>query len=664
MPTENGKNNMSVQFGRWNFAGEPMDAEYINKINATFAPYSPDGNNRYVHGGVSILYGAFHTTAEGHQESQPHIAPSGAVITWDGRLDNRAELLRDLGDCVLSNPADVTIVAAAYEKWGINCVARLLGEWALSVWNPTNRSLFLAKDLVGTHHLYYSLDNNHVVWSTLLDPLVLLAAKTFGVCEEYIAGWFSRLPSAHLTPFVGILAVPPSSLVRIQPGKQTISKYWDFDPAARIRYSTDAEYEEHFRALFSEAVQNKLRCDRPILAELSGGMDSSSIVCMADALVVRGVAEPVRIDTVSWFDNSNSDTDERPYFRKVEERRGRVGCHIDLGGSSQRRDDSQYRCFRSQFRNDHFAAIPVSNSHLSSELFRQYAACLRSRGYRSVLSGIGGSEFMGDGVPTPVPELQDLIATARLTTLLKRLTAWASKMQTRRLPLLLEALRGFLPFTVAGPTDDVRTATWLDRDFARRNHTALRGYAGRIRRGSGLPSFQHQLLTLDSVRRILAFRGPQSELPREVRYPFLDRNLLRFIYALPRDQIVRVGQRRSLMRRALTGLLPEEILNRKQKASLHHELQQSTRNTGVDWPRSEDIGWPMVSSSMHIIDPIRFFEALQRARYGETDTLQSLRYTLTLEAWLSHLSVRGVVADSVGSKRPVYSPYLTTNQPG
>ena len=221
---------MSVQFGRWNFEGQPPAPDYIEKVSATLAPYGPDSNESYSKGGVRILYRAFHTTKESHREKQPHISSSGAVITWDGRLDNRAELISELSDSLTNGSTDVAIVAMAFDKWGANSFAKLIGDWALSIWNPGNRSLILAKDPIGTRHLYYSFDNNQVTWSTILDPLVRLAGKTFALNEEYIAGWFSMFPAVDLTPCVGIHSVPPSSSVLLRPGKHTLSKYWDFDP--------------------------------------------------------------------------------------------------------------------------------------------------------------------------------------------------------------------------------------------------------------------------------------------------------------------------------------------------------------------------------------------------------------------------------------------------
>src|SRR6266571_1942866 len=215
---------MSVQFGRWNFEGQPPSSEYIEKVSAALAPYGPDSNESYSKDGVRILYRAFHTTKESRRETQPHISSSGAVITWDGRLDNRAELISELRDSLTISSTDVAILAAAYEKWSTNCFAKLIGDWSLSIWNPNNRSLVLAKDPIGTRHLYYSFDDNQVTWSTILDPLLRFAGKTFAICEEYIAGWFSCFPAAHLTPCVGLHSIlPRKSVIAPTPNTKSIS---------------------------------------------------------------------------------------------------------------------------------------------------------------------------------------------------------------------------------------------------------------------------------------------------------------------------------------------------------------------------------------------------------------------------------------------------------
>src|SRR5262249_33632061 len=155
--------------------------------------------------GVTAIYHHFHTTKESRREMQPHVSPSsGAVIMWDGRLDNRKELIKELRNGLTPECTDVAIAAAAYDTWAGKCFGRLLGDWSLSIWNPNRHSLLLAKDHIGTKHLYYSFDRERITWSTILDPLLLFAGKTFEVCEEYAAGWFACNASENLTPYVGI----------------------------------------------------------------------------------------------------------------------------------------------------------------------------------------------------------------------------------------------------------------------------------------------------------------------------------------------------------------------------------------------------------------------------------------------------------------------------
>ena len=144
-----------MQFGRWNFEGPAPAEDYIDKVSATLAPYGPDSNESYSRDGVTILYRSFCTTKESHRETQPHVLASGAVLTWDGRLDNRTDLISELHDAVNLSSTDVEIAAAAFERWGDKCLGKLIGDWALSIWNPRERSTLLAKDPIGTKHLFY-----------------------------------------------------------------------------------------------------------------------------------------------------------------------------------------------------------------------------------------------------------------------------------------------------------------------------------------------------------------------------------------------------------------------------------------------------------------------------------------------------------------------------
>jgi len=184
-------------------------------------------------------------------------------------------------------------------------------------------------------------------------------------------------------------------------------------------------------------------------------------------------------------------------------------------------------------------------------------------------------------------------------------------------------------------------ATWFHHGFVRRNHAALRSYPFRVKLFGPLPSFQDNIDQLDLNRRFLACCGLQSELLREIRYPYFDLDLLEFAYAIPREQLVGVGKRRFLMKRALAGIVPDEILNRKKKMSA---LQETPKDTSPKWPSVEEVDWQMVSSSAGIVDSGRFLEALQKARRNEDVPFDSLSCTLLFESWLRHLTTQKILS--------------------
>ena len=120
----------------------------------------------------------------------------------------------------------------------------------------------------------------------------------------------------------------------------------------------------------------------------------------------------------------------------------------------------------------------------------------------------------------------------------------------------------------------------------------------------------------------------------EKRYPFLDRDLLEFMYAIPRSQLVRPGQRRSLMRRALGGIVPEEVLNRKRKAFV---TRGPVAALSANRQRLGDLTQEMLTASFGIVSPSVFAESIENARRGQGIQIVTMMRTLALESWLRHM---------------------------
>jgi len=614
---------MSAQFGRWNFDGRPLDKRYLDEVANLLSPYGPDRQTSYVASNVSLLNCAFHVTKESHREAQPYVTQSGDVIMWDGLLDNRDQLTKELRLAKAEDYTDSAIVAAAWAQWDTNSFAKLMGDWALTIWSSARQTLFLAKDCMGTRLLYYCGGDRHLAWSTILDPLVVLAGRAFHLDEEYVAGWLSHFPAAHLTPFMGVNAVPPASYVRIQDGKIKTTKYWHFPLDRTICHPTDRDYEEHFLTLLETSVLRRLRSDAPILAELSGGMDSSAIVCVADRLAARGCAPGTRIDTVSYYQDGEPAWDERPYVAVVEKMRGRGGCHIDV---------SSHTLLNYRYDSRSPELTPVSRG-VTSDSVRQLAKCIASSKNRIVLSGLGGDEVLG-GAPAFLPQLADLFVAARFVALMRQLKAWALSDRTTVLALLVEVARAFLPTSLNGGSRNADPPLWLAAHFVAAHPRAFSRYQNPFSLFRVKPSLQEKLETIDALQRQLACCVQTAPILCERRYPYLDRDLLEFLFTIPPNQLQRPGQRRSLMRRALVGIVPEGLLNRKRKAFL---ARQPLLDIMSHWSAYSALTDNSLLADLNIVDRRRLLDSLEQAKAGNIIPLPLLAHAVVLEKWLRHI---------------------------
>jgi asparagine synthase (glutamine-hydrolysing) len=612
---------VSVEFGLWNFQQNTRDPTRMQRVRKILSAYACDGESEYTDDEVALLHLPFHVTPESESERQPFLTDSGKILLWDGRLDNRQELIEALRETLRDDLGDTAIAAAAMESWGTCGLERLVGDWALSLWDPKERVVLLAKDFLGARSLFYTVEENCFVWSTLIDPLLLTERRPSQLQEEYLAGWLSHFPATHLTPFAGLHSVPPAAYVLFRPRLATVHQYWAFDPNKRIRYRDDREYEDHFRSVFGEAVRRRLRAGAPVLAELSGGMDSSSIVCMADHVMAQGSSGTPRLDTISSFDDSEPNWNEAPFFGKVEERRGRVGHHVALEFGKH---------WHPLFAPNVFAGAPGFGCNLNDNA--DYETYIASGCYRVLLQGTGGDEVLG-GVPTPLPELADLLVSGRVSFFLRRLLVWAIAQRIPAVLLAGETIRLFLPTSLSRRSP--AKPTWLTPPFARRNARALNGYARRFRLFGPGPSFEANLSALESLRRQIGSAGISPRLRVERRYPFLDRDLLEYLYAIPREQLVRPNERRSLMRRALVGIVPAEILNRRRKAFL---VRAPLTSLKTELPLLLERLRDMNLSRSGIVNLNAFRDLLKNAPEGGTLPIVPVLRTLLIEAWLAHLA--------------------------
>jgi asparagine synthase (glutamine-hydrolysing) len=616
---------VSVQAGIWNLNDEPIRREWLTGISSELERFGPDSEAIHTSGSIGMLYRAFHTTAESRFEQQPVISAAGRTYIWDGRLDNRDELLKQLGSAFAEPSTDADISAKAFDQWGTKCFGAFIGDWAFSVWDPGKEELILARDYLGIRPLFYHYRADRIAWCSQLLPLALRCAP-LTLCNEYIADYLVMHPDARLTPYREIHAVPPGCFVRTTRKSCANHRHWNFQPHSKITYPKDSDYEQHFQHLFAQAVRCRLRSNSPILAELSGGLDSTSIVCMADHILKNDGSSTPRVDTFSFWDSEEPDDEDFRYVTQVEKQRGLPGHHARLRSTG----DSL------PFANFQFTAAPGFDGR--EEVKTAIRQLLEQTPYRVVLSGRGGDEANGQALDFRV-QIADCISTFQFTKAAQLLKAWSIRARHPVMQLLGQSANLLLParMRIGNRNQLKQSAPWVNHSFSVHHRIApllLTAAEGACR---WLPSTRDAFQTINTLAREMS-RLPPSDA--EKRYPFLDQRLLEFLMSIPPEQVLRPGDRRSLMRRALSNLLPKEVLSRKGKSGTGRCVALTINK---HWHTIQHLLDAPLSSRFGFIEADALRNAATSGRHGQLSQIVRLLRAIALELWLREAIARGVI---------------------
>jgi asparagine synthase (glutamine-hydrolysing) len=613
---------MSALAGVWAVGNAPVPTELLARISRALERMGPDGETTAEFPSGRMVFRPFHTDAASRRSPGP-LASDGYLLAFGGRLDNAAEVRRTLRYAV-PHASDAELVLATYRAAGIEGFASLVGDFALSLWDPTRKQLLLACDALGRRALYYHRNAEHLFWASECRPL-LQAVGRVSLDDEFVADYLANRVSVGHSPFQGIHAVPAGHVLVVDDGADArLVRYWQFDPGYRVTYRTDAEYAEHFSSLFREAVACRMRADGPVVCELSGGLDSSSIACTADALVRGGHVEAPSIRTVSHVYRTSATSDETPYIEQVERLLGQRGEWVL---------DDEWPLLQplpKGLRPD----LP-SGRLASAAAEGRVDTLMKGWGSRVLLCGIGGDQLFWSQPYVGLP-LADHLVRGQLVELFRAGVAW-SRWQGHALPGVLwaGAVKPLLPRAWQLRVEpEERMGEWIDSEFARRTQLPARMLPGVDDVGFHLPSTSRQYGLICPSLRPFALERSASERYVDVRYPYLDRRLVEFALAIPLDQKVRPGETRSVVRRGLVGIVPEAIRTRVSKSGPSEALQRALIR---EWPRvSPWLSAPLVAEHGYV-DGDAFRTTLDRARHGLTTHASQLRKTLSLEMWLRTL---------------------------
>ena len=551
------------------------------------------------------------------------------VLVADARIDNREEVARALpGSEPEGGEEDARLLRAAYARWGSACVDRLVGVFAFVVWDVQERVLFCARDPVGVRPLYYTFQPHRLfACASSLGALLALQDVPRQINEVRVADYLARRgEDTAATFYEGVLRLPPGHTLTLGTGRDpVVRRYWEFGGRDALHRASDAEFEEGFRAVFSEAVRCRLP-QGPVGVLLSGGLDSSS---------VAGVAAGLYPGTVHSFSATFPDlpeaelriSDERAYVAAVAKAAGLASQLVPVSGHSPADELGRYL--------DHLHQPPfVSNLYLLHHL--QMAA--RAAGVGVLLDGCEGDDAVSHGLErfwelgylgewTTFRTEGDALAahtggtSADVFAWLGRRGAMA-RARSRPVRFLVEApaLAALSGESVADvivahllkPLLRPLVHRWrghshtvpalLSPDLVRRTdyEDRLEAYADLGR--STIMSAQelHRLVLTAGAGAIATGLEESSHLASmdgvERRHPFYDVRVLNYCLSLPVEQKLRDGWTRSILRRSLRDVLPESVRTRVDKADLsphfyrsllHVERERLGRLLRDDWERLE-----------------------------------------------------------------------------
>jgi len=556
---------------------------------------------------------------------------SGCQIALSGRIDNLRDLRYQLaapGD----RPSAPELIALGIERWGLDeCLKRLIGEWVAAIFDPSRRCMMLARDFSGVRHLYYTVLNGVLIWSSILPSLRSMIPDA-SVQYDYLAKHFSLGIHPTLTPYRDVFDVNPAHFVRWDGMEKRETEFYRLPLEVELHYKHDADYEEHFRSLFLQCVADRLQTSGLAAVDVSGGLDSSSVACAAQRLIEEGQVacsglRPVSVVLPSW-----PEADESRFVDAVEQH-----C-----GFTVRR-----------FNADHYLDYSRIPDPTPGRLARGFSAWAQTEGVSRYLAAEGVRVYLtgagGDGTGGQIPDhsatAADFLKNRDWFGFLRHAKAWS------------KALNKPLWMVMAHASRHLMGAEAQDGAILRR---ALRkGQGGQISRTRDLsftPDFARRCCDMGRSPQLPAYfyrpARPSAGITGAILYrylrlsgmpmageinpwpltsPFEDRRLLELVISIPPSQMVKPGETRSLMRRALAGLVPQRILQRKSKGNptgyAVRQMRPVLRHLLGD-PRELRL------SAHGCVDEPGFRSALGRLYHGSSPSPALMRRLIEAEVYL------------------------------
>lgn len=612
---------------RWD--GGPVETAAVDRMLDRIRHRGPHGLHSVVNGSVGL--GHAHTAIAAREEGwrQPLASADGARwIVADVRLYNRGELLDRLeGAGCGAEDSDARLLLLAYERWGESMLDEIDGDFAFAIWDGRKRVLFAARDPFGVRPFFFHAGHDALVLASEPKQILVTLARQPPVDDVLVGEYlFQAFRDLGRTFHEGVRRLRPGHALVARAGAVAERRWWQPDPSALLLLDDHREYAERFGALLSEAVARRLQVPGRVLAQLSGGLDSSSVVVCAAELEREGRPGLAQVETVSAL-YPGTECDESRWIETVTRAVPfRAHSYDPLDEPVVPRLDEQFLALDSPM-----ADLQVGAIHLETGI-------LRARGSRVVLTGLGGDE-----IADVFHYGQDLARRGRFLSLVaeawrSRHTSWGSFSE-----IVIDALRSLAPDAVVAARRRARrnrragAPAWMARpfrQFLRQDHPPrpepeVAGYPSLVQEYAY--RWTHYASTVWGLE---ALEATAARAGFEYRHPFLDRRLVELALSIPYQHRAPAGRSKRLLRDAMGTRLPAEISAREGKTVFDPFMAQVLQR---DLPLlRERLGPPGSWIGARWIDPRacdRLLAGLAGARPWTPMAVHAAWAVATLELW-------------------------------
>lgn len=533
-----------------------ISLEQLKKMNDTMFHRGPDDSGEeifpmkggYLVGMAQRRLSILDLSPLGHQPM--HSANGRVSVVYNGEIYNFLELREELKEYSFRSSCDTEVIIAAYLKWGIKCVDRFNGMFAICLYDRETEEVYLIRDRIGKKPLYYEVDGQNLVFASELKPLVMREGFQRRINTQVLSRYlFQQYINAPESVFHQVYKLEPGSILKFHQGNTTIWKYWDIKTVYHeMQQNPVTDYGEakaQLKELLKKSVSARMISDVPLGAFLSGGYDSSLMTAIAQ----EHLGEPVKTFSIGFHEEKYN---EAKFAKEVANYLGTDHTELYID------EKEMFELVESipQYYDEPFADSSEIPTMLVSMLARQKVTV--------ALSGDGGDEFFcGYNIYENVWQAQKLDALGALTHGVCQLPILKQLRMEERLPFRVRVVSG-------------------NRDRETKTQLGSPGYISTAKQmilGEGEPcrfpveseygvsdwQVRRMLLDMDTYLPgdiLCKVDRASMKYSLEARCPILDKDVMEYSFRLSHRMKYDRGNKKRILKDIAYDYIPKELLDR------------------------------------------------------------------------------------------------------